>query len=135
MAGYVFNRGALGLANRSIDWVNDTIKVRPVLTADTPSKDATSMTGLGVTGNDVTVGSKTITEDQANDRVVFDFADPTFPSQPAGGEINKVIVFKFSANDAGSIPIAVCEASAAKTPNGGDLAITLSADGAFYLQQ
>jgi hypothetical protein len=138
MAGFVFNAGADGLqSGGSITWASDTIKVRPVTKASESAvdKDATSMTGIGTTGYDVTLGSKTKTKNNANDRIVYDSADFTFAAVAgAVGAVDHFIVFKYNTNDAGSTPIAKV-AMTEITPNGGDIAVTVSADGLFYTQQ
>lgn len=135
MAGFVYNEAAESLLDGSIDYAADTIRVRPVLTSETLDKDATAMTGIGVTGYDQTLGSKTgPTKNDTTDRVVYDAANPTFPAVAAGAEIDRIVIFKFVTDDAGSIPIAVNDITPI-TPNGGDIAVTISADGLFYTQQ
>ena len=131
--GQVFNRGALGIQNGSISFTGDTIKARLSRTSESLSKDATSMTGLGVAATDVVVTDQQITEDQANDRIVFDHADPVFASV-TGAEVDKYILYKFVTNDAGSTPIASVSI-AAITPFGGDITAVVASTGAFYLQQ
>jgi hypothetical protein len=134
MAGFVFNEAAESLLDGSINWGSDTIRVRPVATSESLDKDATAMTSIGVTGYDQTLGSKTRTKDTTNDRIVYDAADPTFPSVAAGAEVNRMVAFKFVTNDADSIPIAVVDITAI-TPNGGNIAVTIAATGLFYTQQ
>lgn len=134
MAGFVFNRGALGLLDGSIDWSADTIKARLVLTSETLSKDSTSMTGIGDALTDVTLSGKTgPTEDQANDRVGYDASDPTFSAVAAAVPMDQIVIFKFSVNDAGSIPIAALDITE-KTPSGADVVVTLPSGAAFYVQ-
>ena len=134
---HVFNRGALGLTNATINWTSDTIKARLSLTSEASiNKDATSMTGLGLSATDVTLGSKSgPTEDTANDRIDYTCGTISFVAVAAGAEVDKIVVFKFVTNDAGSTPIALVNMSPARTPNGGDINLTISADGLFYLQQ
>ncbi len=134
--GMVFNRGALGLTDGSISWGSATIKARLSRTSENAiSKDATAMTGLGVAATDVTLGSKTgPTEDQALDRVKYSAGNFSFPAVASGAEVDKVIVFKFVTDDAGSTPIAVVNITPI-TPNGGDINVTVNAAGLFYLQQ
>ena len=94
------------------------------------------MTGFGLSATDTTLASKTgPVEDTANDRVDYSCGNISFVAVAAGAEVDKIIVFKFVTNDAGSTPIALVNLSPARTPNGGDLNLTLSADGLFYLQQ
>jgi hypothetical protein len=135
--GMIFNRGALGLQNTTINWGSDTIKARLSRTSENAiSKDATSMTGLGLSATDVALGTKTgPTEDQSLDRIKYGCATIGFAAVAAGAEVDKYIVFKFVTNDAGSIPIAVISLSPAITPNGGDINCTIDAAGLFYTQQ
>jgi hypothetical protein len=135
MAGFIFNEGAHKLLDGSIDWAADTIKVRPILTSASPDIDADVVTGIGITGGDITLGSKTgPTKVDGTNRVSYDAADPTFIAQPLGAEIDSILVFKFVTNDADSIPIAVVDITPV-TPNGGNIAITFDAVGIFYTQQ
>lgn len=135
---HVFNRGALGLTDGSINWQSNTIRARLSRTSETPSKDALVMTGVGDAAiGDVALASKTgPTEDLATDRVKYSAGAITFPSV-AGAQVDKVVVFKFVTNDADSIPIAVFSLSPAITPAvpNGAIVVTPDAAGIFYLQQ
>lgn len=137
MAGFLFNRGALGLLDGSIDWENDTIRARLSRTSESSiDKDATAMTGLGLSATSMSLaGCDGPNEDTANDRIAYDFTDPTFEAVEAGDEVDKYIVYKHVTDDAGSTPIAVIELNPARTPNGGDISVTVPAGGAFYTQQ
>ena len=137
MAGFVFNVGADGLSSGgSINWASDTIKVRPITTAaGTPSKDASVLTGIGTTGYDVTVASKTKTRNDTLDQIIYSFANFSFASVLSGvGEINRAVIFKSVTNDADSVPIAVVDITPT-TPNGANINVTVSASGAFASQQ
>lgn len=122
------------MSGGTIDWAADTIKARLVASSATPNKDDTSMTGHTAIGTDQTLASKTKTKDTANDRIVFDAADPVWAAVAGGSTIGTVDIFKFVTNDAGSTPIASLDITDTPT-NGGDITIQFSADGAFYLQQ
>lgn len=137
MTPFVFNRGALNLLNAGVNWSSDTIKARLSRTSESSiSKDATVMTGIGDAGiGDQTLGTKTgPTEDQGNDRVGYSSAAATFTAV-TGAEVDKLVVFKFVTNDAGSTPIAVVNLSPAITPNGGNIQVTPAAAGWFYTQE
>lgn len=138
MASFLVNRGARDLSvatgGTPIAWASDTIKARLVASAFTPTKDDTSMTGYTAIGTDQTLGSKTFTEDTANDRLVYDAADPTWTAVAGGSTVGWVAIFKFVTNDAGSTPIAILDITDTPT-NGGDITVTFSASGIFYLQQ
>jgi len=136
MASFVYNLGATNLCGEAtaIDWEADTIKARLVASSFTPDKDNTTMTGHTAIGTDQTLGSKTRAVDNANDRVVFDAADPTWTAVAGGSTVGTVDIFKFVSNDAGSTPIASLDITDTAT-NGGDITITFNANGVFYLQQ
>jgi hypothetical protein len=137
MASFVTNRGARNLMRdgaASIVYASDTIKARLVASSATVNKDDTSMTPYTAIGTDQTLGSKTFTEDTANDRIVFDAADPTWTAVAGGSTVGWVAIFQFSVNDAGSVPICVIDVTDTAT-NGGDITVTFDANGIFYLQQ
>ena len=138
MASFVTNRGARDLSastgGTAIAWATDTFRARLVASSVTPTKDDTSMTGYTAIGSDQTLGTKTFTEDTTNDRIVYDAADPTWTAVAGGSTVGWVAIFKFVTNDAGSTPIALIDVTDTAT-NGGDITLTFSADGIFYLQQ
>lgn len=139
MTPQVFNRAALNLLGvaTAISWSADTIKVRLSRTSEASiNKDATAMTGIGDAAiGDQTLGTKTgPTEDTANDRVGYSSAASTFTAV-TGTEVDKLVIFKFVTNDAGSTPIAVVNLSPAITPNGGNIQVTPAAAGWFYTQE
>ncbi len=138
MASFTTNRGSrdlsVGTPGTQITWASDTIKARLVASSFTPTKDDTSMTGYTAIGTDQTLGSKTLTEDTANDRIVYDAADPTWTAVAGGSTAGWCVVFKFVSNDAGSTPIFVIDIADTAT-NGGDITVTFNANGIGYLQQ
>lgn len=138
MASFVTNRGARDLSvatgGTQIVWASDTIKARLVASSATVNKDDTSLTPYTAIGTDQTLGSKTFTEDTANDRIVYDAADSTWTAVAGGSTVGWVVIFKFVSNDAGSTPIAVIDVVDTAT-NGGDITIQYSVDGIFYLQE
>lgn len=77
MSAFTYNSAKLSLGKGEIDWLNDTIKVR--LLDDTYTPDQDNHTYLsdttGAVGTDQTLSSKTATQDDTNDRAVFDAAD------------------------------------------------------------
>jgi hypothetical protein len=134
MAGYLFNAGAYGLLHGDIAFGTDVIKARLSRTSETPDKDATSMTGLGLSATALSLGTKTgPTKDDSTDRVKYGSANPTFSAVASGAEVNKMILCKYVTDDAGSTPIAVVEFTPV-VPNGGDITVSVNAAGLFYLQ-
>jgi len=149
MASFTYNAGSKGIADRTIDFINDTIKVMLIGTATpyTPDKDHSSMTTpaaseLSVTGytpgfasaDRKTLASKTITNDTTNDRTVYDAADPSSWTLSTGGTVAAAIVYKHLTSDALSTPIFYLDT--ADTPTNGS-AFTLIFDslGIAYTQQ
>jgi hypothetical protein len=93
------------------------------------------MTGYTAIGTDQTLSNKTRTEDTTNDRIVYDnTVDPTWTAVAAGSTIGWCVIYKFTTNDADSIPICVIDLVDTPT-NGGDIGVTFDANGIFYLQQ
>lgn len=135
MASFVFNRGALNAQNGGLGFTSNTIKARLVSTSESLNKDSTAMTGIGISGYDVTLSGKTgPVEDLANDRISYDSGDITFPAVTIRPEVNRVVFFKYVTNDADSVPICCCDITPV-TPNNGDIIVTLDANGIFYSQQ
>ncbi len=134
MASFVTNTGSLGLQNGTIDYINDTIKVRYVLASVTPTVGMTSMTGMTGAGTDQTLASKAITNDTTNDRSVYSCAAIVNPQVAAGPAVGWLLVYKVVTTDADHIPIFVADV-ADKTPNGSDMPWTPNAAGVAYTQQ
>lgn len=80
-----------------------------------------------------TLGAKTITEDDANDRAVFDGGDVTFTAVPGGATVGGAVVFKDTGADATSQLISFGDTADTAT-NGSDIIITWAATGIFYGQ-
>jgi hypothetical protein len=76
------------LANKEIDWDSDTIKVALVTSSYTPAQDTHDYwddvsanevaNGNGYTTGGATLGSKTITQDDATNKQTFDAADTSW---------------------------------------------------------
>jgi hypothetical protein len=150
MASGVFNAGAGKIADRTIDWVGSSAIKVMLLGNDTPytfDKDhavmttpaASELTVTGYTGGHAGAGrkalaSKTITIDNANDRVVFDAADPSAWTLSTGENVTGAIVFYELANDAASVPIFYLDFTDVPT-NGSTFTLVFHADGISYQQQ
>lgn len=134
MAYFVFNAGADGLTDGSIDWTADTIKARLTLSSVTPNKDDDVMTGYTGVGSDQTLSGTTRAKDDATDRIKYDANDPVFTAVTTGSTVGTVTIYKFVTNDGDSIPIASLDITDTPT-NGGDITIQMNAAGVFYLQQ
>jgi hypothetical protein len=147
VANTQFNIGSFRLADRTIDFINDTIEVVLMKSTYTPDKDDTNSVlaagelstlsgyagGYGGAGRKV-LSSKTITNDTTLDRTVLDAADPSAWTIAAGDTVGGAIVQKKgAANDTTAIPI--CFIDVTDTPtNGAALTLQFSASGITYQQ-
>lgn len=147
MASRAYNAGMLALVNRTVDYLNDTIEIvivkssyvmDPDHTGGTPA--ASEITGVaGYTGGFGGAGrkvlaSKTLTADNALDRVVWDAADPSTWTLGTGDTPGGLVIQKKgSASDATAIPLWFLDIVDFPT-NGGTLAITFDANGIDYIQ-
>lgn len=140
MASGWTNKGRHGVLGGTINLLTDTIKVMLVTTAGLPTADtnfvsqisANELTGSGYVAGFAgagrkTLASKTVTEDDANDRAYFDAADLTWTVINAGTAAYAVLI-KEVTNDADSIVIGWIDITDVVT-NGGDLTLSWSADG------
>lgn len=149
MAGMLTNRGAKRLSNKSTDWVNDTVKLILMDSTFTPDQDDNTISdivaheignvsgyagGFGNAGRK-SLASKTLTENDTNNRVELDAADVTWTAVAAGDTIGHfVAVVLESVNDAGSDIIGYVQIAAVNTPtNGSDITITWDSAGLFNL--
>lgn len=145
-----YNAGATGLANRSIDYAADTIKLLlldtdvaytfdadhatvAAILAAASELDAAGYTGGFAGAGRRTLGTKTITNDTANNRTVFDAADPAGWTLASGKTVSKAIVYKSGTSDADSIPLWHLDFTDTPT-NGGDFALQFAATGIAYQQ-
>jgi hypothetical protein len=138
MAGFLFNIGSQQLQDGTTVWASSTIRARLVLSASgAPDKDADVMTGIGNTDAAASVsvsGRSAPTTSDVRDRTEYTSSNVTFTSVPAIGACNRMVFYRYNANDAGSVPL-VCVEITEVTPNGGDVTVTMPTNGWFYTQQ
>ena len=134
----VYNKGKFGLTTGSILFLSDTIRAMLVTSAYTFDADHNYVSD--VVANEVTNGgyvrqdlaTKTITEDDSLNRVVFDCDDPVFPSLAAGDTPDALIVYKFGTSDADSELICYGQLVAPASPAGADYTIVIDSAGLLY---
>lgn len=86
MADLVYNSFMFDLAAGNIDLNTDTFKIMLVTSTYTPNADThnrrdditNEVSGAGYTAGGATLASVTLTQDDANDRAVWDAADPSW---------------------------------------------------------
>lgn len=86
MANMFFNATKKYSLNGAIDWDTDTIKVMLVTSTYSPNLDThafrsdvtNEVSGTGYTAGGSALATKTVTQDNTNDRAVFDSDDPAW---------------------------------------------------------
>jgi len=142
MAGFMFNIGAQELQDGTTTWTGSPadIRARLVLTASgAPDKDADVMTGIGSvdpTAEVVVSDCVGPTKSDVRDRIEYTntAAKVVFTTVAAIGEVSRMVFYRFVTDDSDSIPL-VCVEITPKTPNTGDIEVTMPANGWFYTQQ
>ncbi len=97
MADIVFHNWLTQMANKEIDFDNDTLKVALLTSAYTPDVDHTDWSDLSANelgdGNGYTTGgvtvAGTVANDDSNDNAKFDIADPSWTA--SGGAIGPAL--------------------------------------------
>ena len=145
MATFVYNLAASEIAKGNIDLLADTIKIMLVKSGYVPDRDDDfieegvndanehELTVGGYTGGfggsgRKTLASKTITEDDVNDRAEFDTADPVWTALLTGETIAGAIIIKEITNDLASVLIAYLDLTDTPT-NGSDVTLNINAEG------
>lgn len=140
MASQCYNAGITGIGDGTIDYLTDTIGIMLTLSSYTMNPDdnfvttiiASEVTAAGYTRQ--TLGTKTVTKDNTNNRAVFDGADvTTFGNLAAGQTIGGIVIFKNTGADATSVLIAFLDTADTPT-NGSAVGATWAATGIFYGQ-
>ena len=144
MASKMFTVGKTGVANGSIDLVNDDIRV--ALLASNTTAD-TEDSGINTISNFTTLdeadganyvrkalANKAVNRDDANARAEFDADNVTWTALGAGTRPSQgALIYKHVTNDTDSIPIWWVEFASAETHNGGDFEINWNAEGIAQL--
>lgn len=140
MASIVYNKGAYLALTASLNFGSDTIKALLVQSSYTPNKDHNFVSDIVASEISVsgysrqTLATKTVTEDDTNDRVVFDADNPSFGSLAAGQTIGGVVIFKDTGSDATS-PLLFFNDTADTATNGNTVTFQIDAGGLGYTQQ
>lgn len=137
MATQVYNSFKLKLIDNStkIDLSSDTIKIALVTSTYSPSIDnhdffndiTNEVSGTGYTAGGATLASKTVTQDNTNDKAVFDAADVTWTTSSITAR--GAILYKSTGVSSTSPLIGYIDFGADKTSDGGTFQITISTSG------
>lgn len=140
MASFVYNSAKTSLGKAEIDWVNDTIKVALTTSSYTPNQDShtyfsdvtNEVSGTGYTAGGFTLASKTATQDNTNNRCVYDAADVS-ASGVSISAYRYLVVYKSTGVSSTSRLICLIDLASDQTVDNQILDITWSASGVFYL--
>lgn len=152
MANVVMNQLKKGLADGSIDLVNDVLKFMLCNTTYVPGADdtfiddgsvddaasgeivATNYTGGFAGAGRKTVAGKVVTQDNVNDRAELDFTDPSWTA--LGGAANDTVAWavlvKEVTTDADSLVLIAYDVTNTAT-NGSDFTLTVDAEGGIQI--
>lgn len=141
MASLIYNDFKEKILNGSIDLDTDTIKVALVTSSYTPDKDAhdffddvtNEVSGTGYTAGGATL-SVTISQDNTNDRGVFDAVDTSWTSASIAN-VYAAVVYKSTGTASTSPLIAYIDLNSetAFSVVNGTLTITWNSSGILYL--
>jgi hypothetical protein len=141
MASKLYNSGLGAISDGSVAWLTSTIKALIVdstytfddndtVVSDVVAGEVTNATGTGYERK--TLAGKTVTVDQANDRVVFDASDLTYTAIETNETWAGLVVFLDTGSDATSKLICYLDIDALVT-NGSDATISFDSAGLFRL--
>ena len=135
MVSRVFPKAIAEMAAGNLNWTSDTIRILLITNGYTYNEandfvaDVVANEATGTTRQ--TLGTKSVTEDAANDRVILDAADATFAAVPATQTISGAITYKEVTNDADSFVIAFHDGTDLAA-NGSDIQVQFPATGVLY---
>ena len=124
--------------NGEIDWDTDTIKVALVTSSYTPNQDthdywddvsANETSGSGYTAGGATLGSKTITQDDATNKQTFDAADVSWASSTITARY--AVIYKSTGTASTSPLIGYVDFGTDQSSSAGTFTISWSASGIF----
>jgi hypothetical protein len=139
MASLIYNDFKESIMNGSIDLDTDTIKVALVTSSYTPDQDThdffddvtNEITGTGYTAGGATLASKTVTQDNTNNRGVFDAADPSWASSTLTAR--GAVIYKSTGTPGTSRLICYIDFGQDYTSANGTFSIVFHADGILYI--
>ena len=139
MASQFYNSGKVKLWNGSIDLDTDTIKVALVTSSYTPNYDThdffdditNEVSGTGYTAGGATLTSTTVTQDNTNDRAVFDAADVSWSTSTITNA-RYAIMYKSTGTASASPLICLIDLLANQSTVGDTFKIEWDPAGIFY---
>lgn len=140
MASFVYNSFKKFLMEKSIDLINDTIKVALVSDSYTPDADghvyfddvsAYEITGTNYTAGGETVTNKTTIQDNTDNEGVFDADDITWAT--ASFTTRYGVIYKYNADPAAAPLIGCLDFSSNQSPAAQDFKVQWNSEGVLNL--
>lgn len=123
--------------NKEVDFDSDTIKVALLTSSYTPNQDthdyfddvvANEVTGTGYTQGGITLASKTVTYDSANNVIILDAADVTWSSSTITARY-AVVYNDSGANNAAKALVGYVDFGSDQSSTNGNFTITWDSTG------
>ncbi|HEV7282288.1 MAG TPA: hypothetical protein VGN57_18950 [Pirellulaceae bacterium] len=138
MASLLYNQLHTELMKADTDLESATIKVALLTSSYTPNKDhdffddvsTYEASGTGYTAGGATLGSKTVTKDDTNDRGVFDAADVSWASSSITARY--AVVYRSTGTASTSPLLALIDFGSNYTSSNAAFSITWNPSGIFY---
>lgn len=139
MADLIYNGFKKNIMNGNIDLDTDTIKVALVTSAYTPDQDAheffssvtNEITGTGYSAGGASLANKTVTQDNTNNKGVFDADDVTWAS--ATITARGAVIYKSTGTASTSPLLCYLDFGSDKTSSGGNFVVQFGASGILNL--
>jgi len=139
MANVIYNAFKKNIMNGSIDLDSDTIKVMLVTSSYTPDQDnhdykddvTNEVSGTGYTAGGATLANKSVTQDNTNDKGVFDADDVTWSNSTITAR--GAVLYKDTGDASTSPLICYFDFGEDKSSSSGDFTIQWNADGILNL--
>jgi hypothetical protein len=142
MANVVTNKGCYIILDSSLALLTDTIKCILLSSTHTPSRTINFIDEGGASdmvdariGTDQTLGNKSITEDDSNNRAYLDADDPVWTAVAGGSTITNVGIYKDTGTPTTAPVIGYYDVTDTAT-NGGNITLQFAvagSGGALYL--
>jgi hypothetical protein len=141
MASFVYNRGALLIQNQTLNFTSADVRVLLTQSGYTADKDhafvssvTNEISGTGYSRR--ALSGRAITEDTANDRILFEASNETWTAIGDGSQtVARAVVYRHVTNDADSPLICVLDLTTPRVLNGGDFTLQFSGGVVFRLNQ
>lgn len=138
---FLYNQGGTSIGKGEIDWVNDTIKLALLPSTHTPDQDndqyysdisGDEVSGTGYSAGGFTLTTTAITNDNTNNRSIFD-ADDVSESGLTISDYRYYAVYQSTGTPSTSRLIALIDRGSTGSLDNGTLDITWGAGGVFNL--